>query len=53
MTDKATIESSQGLEMEPDKALASFLQTGPADIPDSAKLKPKKPPPKRRQKAEG
>lgn len=47
MTDRTTRERPLGLDMDPDEALARFLQTDPADIPDSAKLKQKKPPPKR------
>lgn len=53
MTDKATRERPLGLDMDPDEALARFLQTDPTDIPDSAKLVPKKPPPKRGPKTKG
>ena len=47
MTDKKTRERPLGLDMDPDEALARFLQTDPLDIPDNKKLDTKKPPPKR------
>ena len=47
MTEKRTRERPLGLDMDPDEAFARFLQTDTAEIPDSAKLVRKKPPPKR------
>ena len=47
MTENKTREKPLGLDMDPDEALERFLQTDPSQIPENAKLKQKKPPPKR------
>ena len=48
MTEKQTRAKPLGLDMDPDEAFRRLLQTDPADIPHSANLHKKKPPPKRR-----
>lgn len=40
-------ERPLGLDMDPDAALERFIGVKPSELPDSVKLKRKKPPPKR------
>lgn len=47
MTERSTREKPLGLDMDPDEALERFMGVDPRELPESTKLKRKKPPPKR------
>lgn len=47
MNDPASRERPLGLDMDPDEALERFIGVDPRELPDNAKLKRKRPPPKR------